>query len=47
MSASNRQAVRHYVEHQAEHHAGRSFEEEFVTLLQKSGVEYDPQFVFG
>jgi putative transposase len=47
VSASNREAVRHYVEHQPEHHAKHSFEDEFVSLLRKSGVNYDPQFVFG
>ena len=47
VSASNVEAVRHYIEHQAEHHARHSFEDEFVSLLRKSGVAYDPQFVFG
>jgi hypothetical protein len=31
----------------AEHHRKRSFEDEFVALLKKSGVTYDPKFVFG
>jgi putative transposase len=47
VSASNVEAVRHYIEHQPEHHAKHSFEDEFVSLLRKSGVEYDPVFVFG
>jgi REP element-mobilizing transposase RayT len=47
VSASNVEAVRHYIEHQPEHHAKYSFEDEFVSLLRKSGVAYDPQFVFG
>jgi putative transposase len=47
VSASNREAVKHYIEHQAEHHAKHSFEDEFVSLLRKSGVTYDPEFVFG
>ena len=47
VSASNAEAVRHYIEHQAEHHAKHSFEDEFVSLLRKSNVAYDPQFVFG
>ena len=47
VSASNVEAVRHYIEHQPEHHANHSFEDEFVSLLRKSGVPYDPQFVFG
>ncbi|HKV80476.1 MAG TPA: hypothetical protein VJP02_20165 [Candidatus Sulfotelmatobacter sp.] len=47
VTASNAEAVRHYIEHQAEHHAKHSFEDEFVLLLRKSSVVYDPQFVFG
>jgi putative transposase len=47
VSASNVEAVRFYIEHQPEHHARHSFEDELVSLLRKSGVAYDPQFVFG
>jgi len=47
VSASNVAAVKEYIERQAEHHAKYSFEDELVTLLRKSGVSYDPQFVFG
>jgi putative transposase len=47
VSASNVEMVRHYIEHQPEHHAKYSFEDEFVSLLLKSGVKYDPEFVFG
>lgn len=47
VSASNAEAVRYYIEHQAEHHAKHSFEDEFVSLLRKSNLAYDPQFVFG
>ena len=47
VSASNVEAVRHYIEHQPEHHAKHSFEDEFVSILRKSGVKYDPEFVFG
>jgi putative transposase len=47
VSASNRDAVREYIAHQPEHHQKHSFEDEFVALLRKSGVSYDPKFVFG
>jgi hypothetical protein len=30
-----------YIRGQKEHHRRRSFEEEYVALLQKSGVEFD------
>jgi REP element-mobilizing transposase RayT len=47
VSASNRAAVQHYIEHQADHHRKRSFEDEFVAMLKRSRVNYDPKFVFG
>lgn len=47
VSAPNLAAVKNYIEHQAEHHADHSFEDEFISWLRKSGVDYDPQFVFG
>jgi hypothetical protein len=36
-----------YIQSQAEHHRKRSFEEEFIAFLNKHGVEYDPQYVWG
>ena len=47
VSASNRDVIIKYIENQAAHHLKRSFEDEFVALLKKSGVNYDPKFIFG
>ena len=47
VSASAAGVVKKYIENQAEHHKRRSFEDEFLALLKKSGVPYDPKFVFG
>jgi REP element-mobilizing transposase RayT len=47
VSSSQVGSVKRYIRNQAEHHKKRSFEEEFVLLLKKSGVEYDPRYVFG
>jgi len=47
VSESQRTAVADYIANQAEHHRTRSFEQEFAALLAKSGLEYDPRFVFG
>ena len=44
---SQRQVVTTYIAHQAEHHQKWSFEQEFVTLLKKYGIEYDTRYVFG
>jgi REP element-mobilizing transposase RayT len=35
-----------YIENQQKHHAKKSFREEYLTLLEKFGVEYDPQYIF-
>jgi hypothetical protein len=32
---------------QEAHHRNMTFEEEFIALLTKHGVEYDPRYVFG
>jgi REP-associated tyrosine transposase len=47
VSASQTEGVIRYIENQNTHHAKRSFEEEFVALLKKYGVEYDPEHVLG
>jgi putative transposase len=47
VSASIVPAVVRYIQNQKVHHMKMSFEEEFVTLLMKRGVGFDPKFVFG
>src|SRR5271157_451393 len=47
VSQSQRKTVVDYIDRQAEHHAKWSFEQEFLTLLKKSGIPYDPRFVLG
>jgi len=47
VSQSQRKTVADYIDRQAEHHAKWSFEQELLTLLKKSGIAYDPRFVFG
>lgn len=41
VSASQREAVRRYIEQQAAHHRTRTFGEEYLELLRRSGVEFD------
>jgi putative transposase len=36
-----------YIDSQAEHHKKRSFEEEFLAILKKHRIEYDPKYVWG
>ncbi|HYL95458.1 MAG TPA: IS200/IS605 family transposase [Terriglobales bacterium] len=47
VSASQLSVVREYIQNQHAHHQRRNFEEEFITLLKKSGVVYDPKYVLG
>lgn len=46
VSASQRGAVRDYIERQAEHHRRRTFQEEYVELLKRSGVDYDERYLW-
>jgi len=45
VSASQRDSVRDYIEQQAEHHRRRTFSEEYLELLRRSGVEFDKRYV--
>lgn len=47
VSQSQRKTVIDYIDGQVEHHKKWSFEQEFLTLLKKSGIPYDARFVFG
>jgi len=47
VSASNKRAVMAYIAEPPRHHAKRSFEQEFVAMLRKSEIDYDPRFIFG
>jgi putative transposase len=47
VSASNRAAVERYIANQEKHHRKITFENEFISLLEKHGIEYDPKYVFG
>jgi REP element-mobilizing transposase RayT len=39
-------SVAEYIRDQREHHSARSFEEEYVALLNKHGIEYDEKYLF-
>ncbi len=47
VSESQREVVVHYISTQAEHHKKWTYEQEFVTLVRRAGIEYDPQYLFG
>jgi len=39
-------SVQRYIERQPQHHAKQSFEEEYTSILERAGVNYDPEYVF-
>ena len=45
VSATSKDAVRHYIANQEEHHRVKSFREELVAMLNKAGIEYDPKYL--
>jgi REP element-mobilizing transposase RayT len=47
VSSSNKPAVVDYIDHQAEHHWGRSYEAEFEAMIRKSGMRFDAEEAFG
>lgn len=46
VSASQMDRTVAYISNQKEHHRKRTFEEEFIELLDKHGVEYDRRYMF-
>ncbi len=46
VSASNLEAVQQYIADQETHHRRMTFQEEFVALLRKHGIEYEEQYLW-
>ncbi len=46
VSPSAISSVRRYIDRQPQHHATRSFEDEYKSILERAGVKYDPAYVF-
>jgi putative transposase len=47
VSASNIPTAIRYIRNQESHHRKMTFDDEFLLLLKKHGVEFDPKYVFG
>jgi putative transposase len=45
-SRSQIDAIIHYIRQQQEHHAKKTFRQEYIEMLEKFGVDYDERFVF-
>jgi REP element-mobilizing transposase RayT len=46
VSPSQLQKVREYIRNQQEHHRGRTFQEEYIELLKRHGIEFDERYVW-
>ncbi len=46
VSASQRDVVRAYITKQEEHHRKRTFQEEYLELLKRCGVDYDERYLW-
>jgi REP element-mobilizing transposase RayT len=47
VSPSHLERAKNYIGHQAEHHSSRSFEDEFLDMLQAANIGFDREQVFG
>jgi putative transposase len=46
VSYSHVETVQTYIRNQEEHHRTKSFEEEYVSFLDRHGIEYRPEYLF-
>jgi putative transposase len=46
VSPSQSDKIIDYISNQAEHHRTRTFQDEYLKLLQKHGIEYDPKYLW-
>jgi putative transposase len=47
VSSTNKETVKNYILRQAEHHRKRSYENEFESMLRRSGMAFDAKEAFG
>ena len=47
VSKSNLNSVIRYIRNQEMHHRKMSYDQEFIALLTKHGVPFDPKYIFG
>jgi REP element-mobilizing transposase RayT len=46
VSESQVEKIVHYIRNQEEHHRKMTFQEEFLALLEKHRIEYDPKYLW-
>ena len=47
VSPPNKRTVIGYIRKQKRHHEKQTFEDELLSMLRKSEIEYDANFIFG
>jgi putative transposase len=47
VSQSRLPIVIRYIQNQREHHRKKTFQEEYLELLQKHGIQYDERYIWG
>ena len=45
VSATAREAVQRYIANQEEHHRAKPYRDELIEMLEKAGVEFDPEYL--
>ena len=45
-SRSHIEKVYHYIQNQEEHHKKSTFKQEYISMLDKFGIEYDEKYLF-
>ena len=45
VGATSRTAVKRYIANQAEHHRQKTFREELIELLLRTGIEFDERYL--
>jgi putative transposase len=46
VSESQVPIVREYIRNQEEHHRKQTYQEEFIVLLDRHGIEFDPRYIW-
>ena len=46
VSISQIDVVKNYIANQEEHHKKMSFEEEYLVLLKRNNIDFDPKYLF-
>jgi REP element-mobilizing transposase RayT len=47
VSYSGIEEVREYIRNQERHHQSMTFQQEFLLFLERQGIEYDPEYLWG